>query len=228
MRTLKLRAAASTIATALALAGLACYAADRTAVAATTPTASSNQSDVDPSRSELNAAADFITSRDAVLHNRMSGSVLVSDTELRRVAISLSHPRMRTAAGAGSTPIDASTSVVPLDSGDHCNQSTCENVKSQGGSGPYITYWKIWTTQPGGTNVCTVVGNFLKDRYTDLADAVFSGCSYVPPGYSREWYGFYPGISGTDPQYFAPGTQLCATWHPNPPLPGLPCITVGS
>lgn len=170
---------------------------------------------VGPSAQAMTAAEDQLTSADAVAHHRTEGSMLVSNTELQQVAAQI--------AGRRSSAAD----VLPLDSGDHCNQGTCENVKSQGGSGPYIIYWKSWSTQPGDTTACSILGDFLRGKYTKIHEAYFSGCNTVPPGYTQIWYGYYPA-SSSNPAYFAPGTQLCTTWHPNPPFSGLPCITVGS
>jgi hypothetical protein len=147
------------------------------------------------------------------------GFVLLSAEEAKRLDMEASGSGQHTTNGQAVS----ASSVAPRDA-TKCASDVCLIVKSQGGSGPVITFWETNAKQYSYDGlICGPKASFRRngniERLIDISDTI---CRRVQPNQIGVWY-----IRRTDlPRRYTPGDQLCNAWSPRN-FVGYPCARVG-
>jgi hypothetical protein len=158
-----------------------------------------------------------LTQQDSERTGRSWGFILLTKEEFKRLKANEADAQAK--ASRTSSP-----AVVPRDAYG-CASDVCISLKSQGGSGPVITFWETRATQYSyDGRICGPKASFrVNGAISFLGDIPDSICDTVPPGGVGLWY-----IRRTDlPRRFAVGATLCNAWSPRN-FVGYPCKRVGA
>jgi hypothetical protein len=169
-----------------------------------------------PSRPTARTLSELIQ-QDSERTGRSWGVIHLTKEELKRLEANEADAQAR--ASRTSSP-----AVVPRDASG-CSSDVCIVLKSQGGSGPVITFWETSAKQYSyDGRICGPRASFrVNGAISFLGDIPDSVCATVPPGGVSLWY-----IRRTDlPRRFAVGASLCNAWSPRN-FVGYPCKRVGA